>query len=67
VHLDQEDWRNRIRSLVVGPGATVTVYTDTTFTGISRQFAPDSKPARFESAISARIKSLVIACPVNNP
>ena len=26
--LNEENWRNRIRSLDVGPAATVTVYTD---------------------------------------
>ena len=66
LRLDQEDWRNRIRSLDVGPTATVTVYTDAVYTGVSRRFAPKSRPARLESEISAQIESLDIACPVNN-
>jgi hypothetical protein len=65
LRLDQEDWRNRIRSLDVGPAATVTVYTDATYAGMSRKFAPGSRPARLDNEISARIESLDVACPAN--
>ena len=59
---NHENWRNRIRSLDVGPAATVTVYTDTDFTGISRQLAPNSKYPRLDRELSARIESLGVAC-----
>jgi peptidase inhibitor family I36 len=67
LRVDQEDWRNRIRSLDVGPAATVTVYTDPAFSGMSRRFAPGSRLASLEGEISARIESLDIACPVSRP
>jgi hypothetical protein len=66
VLLNNEDWRNRIRSIDVGPAATVTVYTDRRFTGVSRRFGPRSKPARLDGEISARIESLDIACPATS-
>ena len=31
---NQENWRNRIRSVDIGPAATVTVYTDAAFQGV---------------------------------
>ena len=61
--VDEEDWRNRIRSIDVGPAATVTVYTDAAFTGVSRKFAPKSRLGRLDGEVSARIESLDIACP----
>ena len=60
---NQGNWRNRIRSVDVGPAATVTVYTDAAFSGLSRRFAPNSKQPRLESEVSARIESLELACP----
>jgi hypothetical protein len=63
LRVDQKDWRNRIRSLDVGPAATLTVYTDPTYTGTSRRFVPGSRPARLDSEISAQIESLDITCP----
>lgn len=61
--LNDEDWRNRIRSIDVGPAATVTVYADLRFTGVSRRFGPGSKTGRLDPEISAQIESLDIACP----
>jgi Beta/Gamma crystallin len=46
---NQENWRNRIRSVDVGPAATVTVYTDAAFQGASRRLAPNSKHPRLDS------------------
>jgi hypothetical protein len=66
LRVDQKDWRNRIRSIDVGPAATLTVYTNATYAGISRQFGPGSRPARLESEIRAHIESLDIACPASN-
>ena len=60
---NQENWRNRIRSVDVGPAATVTVYTDAAFSGLSRRFSPNSKQPRLDSEVSARIESLELACP----
>ena len=65
--LNDEDWRNRIRSIDVGPAATVTVYTDAAFTGMSRRFGPRSKAARLDGEINARIESLEIGCQANTP
>jgi hypothetical protein len=60
---NQENWRNRIRSVDVGPAATVTVYTDAAFQGASRRLAPNSKHPRLDGELSARIESLGLACP----
>ena len=65
--LNDQNWRNRIRSIDVGPAATVTVYTDLKFTGSSRRFGPGSKLARLESGINADIESLALACPATAP
>jgi hypothetical protein len=65
VFVNHEDWRNRIRSIDVGPAGTVTVYTDLRFSGMSRRFGPKSKPARLDGEISARIESLELACPAS--
>ena len=61
--LNEENWRNRIRSLDVGPAATVTVYNDLRFMGLSRRFGPGSKLPRLESEINADIESLALSCP----
>jgi hypothetical protein len=62
LRLDEEDWRNRIRSIDVGPAATVTVYTDPVFRGVSRKFGPKSRLARLDRELSARIDSLDLTC-----
>ncbi len=59
---NEEDWRNRIRSLRVGSSATVTVYTDTEFKGASRRFAPETEHPRLEQQVSGKIESLVLTC-----
>ena len=63
--LNDQNWRNRIRSIDVGPAATLTVYTDLKFTGSSRRFGPGSKLPRLESEINADIESLALSCPAN--
>jgi len=60
--LNEEDWRNRIRSIDVGPAATLSVFTDLRFTGVSRRFGPGSKAARLDADINARIESLELQC-----
>ena len=64
---NQENWRNRIRSMEVGPAAVVTVYSDPTFAGVSRTFAASSKLGRLDSELSARIESLDLSCLANGP
>ena len=64
---NQENWRNRIRSVDVGPAATVTVYTDAAFQGASRRLAPNSKHPRLDSELAARIESFGLACPDKTP
>ena len=59
---NQGNWRQRIRSLRVGEGANVVVYTDAGFTGDSQQFASGSEHAQLEAPFSARIESLEFAC-----
>jgi hypothetical protein len=60
---NHENWRNRIRSVDVGPAATVTIYTDAAFQGASRQLAPNTKHPRLDNELSARIESIGLACP----
>ena len=55
-------WRSRIRSLRVGPRATVKAYDERAFTGHSQQFAAGSEHPRLEEPLSARIQSLEMAC-----
>jgi hypothetical protein len=59
---NQENWHRRIRSLSVGPAATVTAYLETAFIGRSRQFGPATDHARLDDAFSARIQSLEVTC-----
>jgi hypothetical protein len=58
----RDGWRNQIRSLRVGGTASVTVFTDVDFRGLSRQFAADSDHAQLESTFSGRIESLELSC-----
>jgi hypothetical protein len=63
LRLDDKNWRNQIRSIEVGPGATVTLYTELNYRGGSQQFGPSSKPARFGGTLSDGVESIDIACP----
>ena len=62
----------RIRSLRIGPSATVTAYAETAFKGHSQQFGPADRASATRDALSARIQSLEVACvesraaPVNS-
>ena len=60
---NHENWRNRIRSVDVGPAATVTVYTDAAFQRAVTALEPNSKQPRLDSELSARIESVGLACP----
>jgi hypothetical protein len=55
-------WRNRIRSLKVGPAATVTAWAGEDFEAASLRFGPDRHHESLSEAFSARIGSLEIAC-----
>jgi hypothetical protein len=59
---NERSWQNRIRSLRIGKTATVTVYTDSDYTGDSKQFDPSSEHPRLERTISGQIESLQIRC-----
>src|SRR5687767_4413438 len=59
---NEENWRNRIRSLRVGNSAAVTAYVDPAFAGDSRQFTAGTAQPRLEVALSGRIESLELAC-----
>jgi hypothetical protein len=67
LRVDRVDWRDRIRSLDVGPAATLTVYTAPNLTGMSRRFAPGSKLSRLEGELNDGIESLDLSCPTTNP
>jgi hypothetical protein len=56
------NWQRRIRSLRVGPTATVTAYVGTSFKGHSQQFGPQTEHPRLDQTLSARIQSLEVAC-----
>jgi hypothetical protein len=58
----EENWRNRIRSIAVGPVATATAHTDAAFRGASRRLAPNSQHPRLENELNARIESLELSC-----
>jgi hypothetical protein len=59
---NQTDWHRRIRSLRVGPAASVTAYLEAGFRGGSRQFSPDTEHSQLDQPFSARIQSLDIGC-----
>jgi hypothetical protein len=67
LRLDDKDWRNRIRSLEVGPTATVTLYTELNYKGAAQQFGPASKPARFDGRLGAGVESLDVTCAAKTP
>jgi hypothetical protein len=64
---DDKDWRNNIRSIEIGSSATVTVYTEQNYGGVSQQFGPASDPARFNGSLSAGIESLALSCRSDKP
>lgn len=54
-------WRNRIRSLRLGPAANATVWADENFTGTSLRLT-EVDYMQLPPSLSARIESLEIAC-----
>jgi hypothetical protein len=67
LRVDDKDWRNRIRSIEVGPTATVTLFTEVNYRGASQQFGPSSQPSRFDAGLSAGVESIAMTCRPNNP
>jgi hypothetical protein len=59
---NQTNWHKRIRSLKVGPAASVTAFVETGFRGRFRQFGPDTDDSQLDPLFSARIQSLDIGC-----
>jgi hypothetical protein len=59
---NQTNWRRRIRSVRVGPAATLTAYVETAFRGQSLQFGAETEHPRLDPQFSARIQSLDVAC-----
>jgi len=61
-----QDWRRRIRSASVGPGATVIIWTDEQLRGMSMTLRPndthDYLPAPFDRAV----ESVRITCTTPN-
>jgi hypothetical protein len=55
-------WALRIRSLQVGPAATVTVWADTDFRGRSMEVGPDRAFPTLGAEMSGEIESIVVAC-----
>ena len=62
LRLDNKDWRNRLRSIEVGPAATVTVHTEPNYRGASRQFTPGTTVRRVDDALSGGVESVEISC-----
>ncbi len=55
-------WTNRIRSLRVGPAATVTAFTQPKFAGQSEQYPAGTAHPMLTPPFSTTIQSLEIAC-----
>ena len=56
------NWRKRIRSAEVGPGATVTVWADEGFQGPSTRLRADVKYQSLTPAFDQEIESVAVAC-----
>jgi hypothetical protein len=61
-HTRDRDWSGRIRSVRVGPAATLVVYSERNFHGGSLRMQADSTHFRVEQALGGRVQSLEIAC-----
>jgi hypothetical protein len=56
------DWHNRIRSLRVGPGATLTAWARDGFQGDAFRSGPDRTHRTLPEAFTGKIASLQITC-----
>src|SRR5687768_16908455 len=59
---NHSSWTNRIRSLRVGPAATVTAFTQPKFAGQSEQYPAGAAHPMLTPPFSTTIQSLEIAC-----
>ena len=65
-NLQGRNWNNEIKSVIVGPDATVRAYKDKDFKGTELAFAPGQRvPDLGKLDMSNDIESLKVAC--NNP
>ena len=55
-------WRRRIRSVEVGPAASVTMWTDEGWRGASETLSAGSREPVLSKALSGRVQSLEIGC-----
>jgi hypothetical protein len=58
----EPDWNNRIRSLRVGEAATLTLFTETSFSGRSMRFRSSTVHPQLEPAFAGHIQSAVLEC-----
>ena len=56
------NWRRRIRSAHVGPTASVILWDNEQFQGVSRRLLAQAKHAVLDE-LSGRVESLVVDCP----
>jgi hypothetical protein len=59
------NWRQRIRSIEVGPGATATMWVDEGFEGAAMRLRADMKYPTLSSTFDERVESLAVACTAN--
>jgi hypothetical protein len=67
LQVDDVDWRNRIKSIDVGAAATLTVFIEIGFTGMSRQIPSGSRLSRLDDALTANIESIQMSCKGATP
>lgn len=56
------NWRRRIRSALVGPRATVTLWTGERLKGVSMTLLPDATYPQLPQKFDRAVESLDIAC-----
>ena len=56
-------WNNRIRSAAAGPAATVTLWTDDNFQGVSLTLTPDTQYRQLPASVTGQVESMNIVCP----
>ena len=59
---NRAQWSKRIRSVQVGPGAVVTVWTDEDFKGASIQMKADAKYGALIDTLAGKIQSMHVSC-----
>src|SRR5262245_10756126 len=60
------NWHNRIRSVRVGPAATVTMYRGASFSDHSARFRASTEHPAIDDNLAGHVQSLVLVCdPIN--